>query len=109
MDAMVTARLPQEKKIRGNEILASLGTTPSRLIGEVYDYLIAERKLPDLSRSADRKQTESERAAMYQDFLNATVLPVPQSFWTDASHGNDASDDNDLLTSLLEEKYGPLA
>lgn len=45
-DAMITARMPQQKKEAGNRILAELGTTPSQAVNGLYDYVIREKKLP---------------------------------------------------------------
>jgi hypothetical protein len=48
MDDIVTARLPQEIKKQGNEVFAQQGTTPSRVINELYAYVVATGELPDL-------------------------------------------------------------
>ena len=45
-DAMVTARMPQSKKDAGGRILASLGTTASAAINDLYDFVISNRALP---------------------------------------------------------------
>lgn len=45
-DAMVTGRMTREKKEEGNRILASLGTTPSQIINQLYDFVIEKRELP---------------------------------------------------------------
>lgn len=45
-DAMVTARMPQEKKDAGNRVLAKLGLNASQMINQAYDYLIENRETP---------------------------------------------------------------
>lgn len=45
-DAMVTARMIASKKISGNQVFEKLGLTPSQAINQLYDYVIAEKKLP---------------------------------------------------------------
>ena len=47
MYAIVTARVPVEVKEQGNSILKSIGSSPTQLINAAYDYLLAERKLPE--------------------------------------------------------------
>jgi hypothetical protein len=49
MDAIVSARLPQEIKLQAAEIFAHNGTTPSKAINELFAYVVATGKLPDLS------------------------------------------------------------
>lgn len=46
MDAMVTARMPVGKKEAGVEVLDALGTTASRVINELFDYLIEHGRTP---------------------------------------------------------------
>lgn len=60
MDAMVTARMPQGKKEAGAEVLRSLGTTSSRVINKLFDYLIARRELP-LGLVDDARQDRDSR------------------------------------------------
>ncbi len=46
MDAMVTARMPQGKKEAAAQVLKELGLTASQVINELFDLLIATRKVP---------------------------------------------------------------
>ena len=103
MDAMVTARMSAGLKARGNEILAQTGKTPSAFIGEIYEYIVREKRLPDLTPSRPADADSNERAKLYKEFVLDTVLPVPASFW------EESVSDNDLVTQALEEKYGPVA
>ena len=43
---MVTARIDEAKKIRGNAIFKKCGKTPSAVINELYDFVIRENALP---------------------------------------------------------------
>lgn len=106
MDAMVTARMSEEKKRSGNRVIAEAGKTPSGFIGEVYDYLIDENRLPDLTRTRAEGRSLDERKALFEQFIAGTALDVPSSFWRDAS-GQELSD-ADLLEHALEEKHGSL-
>lgn len=106
MDTMVTARMPEEKKRAGNKIIAAADKTPSGLINELYDFIIDENKLPDLTRSQERIQDNDARRALFDEFITGSALPVSASFWVGAD-GSPVSD-NDLLLSALEEKHGSL-
>ena len=103
MDAMVTARMSAGLKARGNEILAQKGKTASAFIGEVYEYIVREKRLPDLTPSTRADEDVDERARLYRDLVAGTVLPVPAAFW------DKGASDNDLIAQALEEKYGSLA
>ena len=39
-DAMVTARMSQEKKEAGNRVLEQLGTNASQVVNRLYDYVL---------------------------------------------------------------------
>lgn len=104
MDAMVTSRMPEEKKRSGNRIIAKAGKTPSGFISEVYDYIIDEGALPDLSRPHPSGTHDREMVKLFQDFIDATVLPIPAGYWDGLSGKND----NELLADSLEDKHGPL-
>ena len=45
-DAMVTARMSQEKKEAGNRVLEQLGTNASQVVNRLYDYVLENKKLP---------------------------------------------------------------
>ena len=55
MDAMVTGRMPAEKKELGNSVLSELGTNASQAINALYDYVIAHRSLPFSAQESDRQ------------------------------------------------------
>lgn len=104
MDAMVTARMPEEKKRAGNRVIAAAGKTPSKLIGELYDFIIDEGRLPDLAHAKAGAQDDSAHKALYREFIVGSALAVPASFWAD-ENGAPISDE-ELLASALEEKHG---
>lgn len=61
-DAMVTGRMSKEKKEEGNRVLASLGSNPSKVINQLYDYLIENRHLPFAEVKEQHRYTEQEIA-----------------------------------------------
>lgn len=80
MDAMVTARMPQRKKEEGNKILAELGTNPSQLINEIYDYLLAHRELP--LQKKENKSFDREKLLEGIALLKNIQASVPERFRT---------------------------
>lgn len=63
-DAMVTARMPAQKKEEGARIFAELGTNPSKAVNDLYDYVIREHALPfDREEYGLQKYTASDVAA----------------------------------------------
>ncbi len=61
-DAMVTSRMPLEKKEEGNRILAMLGSNPSQAINQLYDYIIEKHALPFAPPREQRRYTQEEIA-----------------------------------------------
>ncbi|MCL1797114.1 MAG: RelB/DinJ family addiction module antitoxin [Eggerthellaceae bacterium] len=70
---MVTARMPQGKKEVGNLILHELGTNPSQVINEVYDYVIAHKQLPAYSKPASLSKRDIEKAFAFIDSIPVQV------------------------------------
>ena len=60
--AMVTGRMSKEKKEEGNRVLASLGSSPSKAINQLYDFVIAKRALPFEEKPARRSYSKEEIA-----------------------------------------------
>ena len=71
-DAMVTARMPLEKKEEGNRILEKLGTNPSQAVNKLYDYIVTKQELPFPEPHKDHHYTkeEIERARAFVDSLS---------------------------------------
>lgn len=61
-DAMVTARMSRSKKEAGGRVFASLGTTASGAINDLYDYVISKRKLPFETASVSDAPTREDLA-----------------------------------------------
>ena len=61
-DAMVTARMSQEKKEAGNRVLEQLGTNASQVVNRLYDYVLENKKLPFQEEQGRRKYTQEEIA-----------------------------------------------
>ena len=58
-DVMVTARMSEEKKEKGNHIFDQLGTNPSQTINRLYDYIIEHQALP-FSEAEKKKPTKDK-------------------------------------------------
>ncbi|MGN0035564.1 MAG: type II toxin-antitoxin system RelB/DinJ family antitoxin [Coriobacteriales bacterium] len=61
-DAMVTARMSQEKKEAGRRMLEKLGTNPSQAINSLYDYVLEKKQLPFPDQQARRIYAPEEIA-----------------------------------------------
>ena len=59
-DAMVTARMSQEKKEAGNRVLEQLGTNASQAVNRLYDYVLEKRQLP-FPEERERRNTRNRR------------------------------------------------
>ena len=66
-DAMVTARMSQEKKQEAGKVLEGLGMSASQVINQLYDYLVQNKSLPfgekKRLRNGDEISPEEWRAA----------------------------------------------
>ena len=80
MDAMVTARVPQEIKEQGNAVLKSIGATATDLINAAYAYVIKNRELPQVKTrteaSTTRKLNHSQREELL-GILESMSVPTP--------------------------------
>lgn len=76
-DAMVTARMSQEKKEAGNRVLEQLGTNASQAVNRLYDYVLEKKELPFPEQQGRRKYTQEEiaRAIAWVDGLRLTSAP----------------------------------
>lgn len=82
-DAMVTARMSQEKKDAGNRVLEKLGTNASQTINQLYDYLIQNGELPFPAQEESHEHTPEEiaEAVAWADDLVSRIA-VPSRFAT---------------------------
>ncbi len=77
MDPVVTARVPEAVRDRANEVLRSIGATPSQLINAAYEYVIREGRLPSSAKAPEDEHREltPDIAAEIDAFLGRTRLP----------------------------------
>ena len=57
-DAMVTARMPVEKKEAANRVFEQLGTNASRVINDVFDYVIRTGEVPGAAKESHEHTPE---------------------------------------------------
>ena len=79
-DAMVTARMSQEKKEAGNRMLEQLGTNASQAVNRLYDYVLENKKLPFPEEQGRRKYTQEE-IADYRKFHAQNPDLYPDTDW----------------------------
>jgi len=79
-DAMVVARMPQEKKESVAKRLAELGTNASSAINQLYDYIERTGQLP-FGNDEELRLPHEERAAAARSWLaGMTRLPEGNRF-----------------------------
>lgn len=105
MDPVVTARVPAGIKRRGNEVLASIGSTPTELVNRAYEYVIRHKSLPEVP-AAERPQrtrtlTDAQREELARS-MEETTFAVPDSFWQERSY-------KDLIAEGRRADYEALA
>ncbi len=70
-DAMVTARMPKEKKEAGNRILEQMGTNASQVVNRLYDYVLEKKELPfEEKKTHTYTKEEIAQAAAFVDSLS---------------------------------------
>lgn len=94
-DAMVTARMPQDKKDQGNKVLSKLGLSASGAINRMYDYLIKNKSLPFLEEEKTQKLSREELQAAWE-FVLSVPLEEGNRFAT--------MSDDDIRTERLTAK-----
>ena len=72
---MVTARMDEFKKKRGNAILKKCGVTPSRAINDLYDAIIKENGLPWQKEERGIASMSVDEVADALDFLGGIQIP----------------------------------
>ena len=79
-DAMVTARMSQEKKDACNRILEQLGTNPSQVVNQLFDYVIEKQELPFSEEKHGHTKEEIAEAIAFIDSIQ--TLPEGNRFAT---------------------------
>ena len=74
---MVTARMDEHKKMRGNAILKRQGKTPSDVINELYDIIIKEGGVPWVQDTGGIASMSEEEIKQAYDFIRS--IPAPKS------------------------------
>ena len=76
-DTTVTARMAAAKKEAGSRVLESLGTNTSQVINDLFDYLVANKKLPwcDADSSVGISSDDLKRSLEWVDSLQIELSP----------------------------------
>lgn len=70
-DAMVTARMPKEKKEAVNRVFEQLDTNASQVINNLYDYVIEKKELPfEEKEKHTYTKEEIQEAATFMNSLS---------------------------------------
>ena len=104
MDPVVTARVPEGVRDRGNEVLKDIGSSVTELVNAAFDYVIRERHLPQSNGTASESSTlrrpTKKQIEQATAFMNAVKVDVP-SQWANRSF-------EELLDEAMEERYAHL-
>lgn len=71
-DSLISARVPRAKRDAAAGILEALGSNTTELVNRAFDYVLAEKKLPELA-AHDRTD---DRAADFFAFVNKSTMEV---------------------------------
>ncbi|MEG2850468.1 MAG: hypothetical protein RR866_02085 [Raoultibacter sp.] len=99
MDAMVTARVPVEKKEKVDALLREAGATATQLVNAAYDYYLDRKSMPCTQTA---QQPTQQDLADLRDFIEATSFEVCWDEETDFSY-------KDSVAQSAREKYESLA
>ncbi len=75
-DAMVTGRMPLQKKAAGNAILRDAGMNASQAINRMYSKLIEDHSASFLESGDDLHEDEPTRWAMAASFIDSLLIPL---------------------------------
>lgn len=79
-EAMVTARMAADKKEEGNRVLAALGTNASKVVNQLYDYIIKEQELPFEKLATARSSYSKAEIASAVAFVDGLIAPVASEY-----------------------------
>ena len=83
VDSIVTARVPQEKKEAVGAILKQLGSSPSQVINQLYDYVLEHKELPLMATRPKGYTAEDINDALA---LLGSISISPDSRFNDMSY-----------------------
>lgn len=103
-DAMVTARMSSDKKMRGNRMLAQLGTNASQAVNELYDYVIEHGSLPmEKEEKAPLKDRLANASSWFDALMDASSVDARFSSMTDGEIRRDRL----ARRGLVEQRQHP--
>ena len=79
-EAMVTARMSCGKKEEGTSVLRELGTTPSKAINDLFDYVVRHRSLPFENGQTPASGISREEVHAALTWLDEISLPEDNRF-----------------------------
>jgi len=75
MDTMVTARVPAEVKKRATRAFDELGITATQAINELFEYVAAHQKMPDL-RSEEQIMFDGKPRVLDKDNMTPRMREI---------------------------------
>ncbi len=107
---IATGRVPEELRAQGNELLYSMGSTPSELICSAYEYLLEHKALPGRAHTTEKvapgvRTFSADEEPRIRQFIAQSTLKAPAS-WKDKTFAElreEASQER-FETYLTEER-----
>ena len=102
MDPVVTARVPENVRARGVEVLREIGSSTSELVNSAFAYVIKERKLPKarVDMKPGARALDADQMRELEAFMRDVKVSVPSSW--------ESKPFDQLFDEAMEERYADL-
>lgn len=98
-DSLISARVPKAKRDAVGEVLKSLGSSTTELVNRAFDYVLAEKKLPEVEAAGAQRVGADDFCA----FVGKTTFDIP---WSEA---DGAASYKEILSAGKRADYERLA
>lgn len=102
MDPVVTARVPENVRARGVEVLREIGSNTSELVNSAFAYVIKEQKLPKARTDMNPgvRTLSAEQMHELEAFIQDVRVPTPANW--------ESKPFDQLFDEAMEERYADL-
>ncbi len=108
-DSLISARVPKAKRDAVANVLASLGSSTTELVNRAFDYVLAEKKLPEIKAADDCSANNDDFSA----FVSRTTFDIPWatdgSVAADTTASDSAANYKDIISAGRQADYERLA
>ena len=104
MDPVVTARVPEDVRARGNEVLREIGANTTELVNSAFAYVIEHKALPKSKAftqlAAGVRVLDASRSRALESFMRDVHVALPP----EAA----AAPFESLLDAAMEDRYADI-